>query len=148
MKIPTQPQMRSLGAFGGVVVGAVHMTRDTSWEMHPGGDECLHLLSGAIDIIVEDGGSSGVIALRAGGGCVVPRGQWHRQVVREPGDLLFITPTAGTRHRATDQNVRAESARDADASKKVRAPNRALRPLIVGVRRTYVRPAAGSVTQL
>ena len=48
MKIPAQPQMRFLGKFGGVVAGAVRMTGDSPWEMHPGGDECLHLLSGAI----------------------------------------------------------------------------------------------------
>jgi len=124
MKIPTPPQMRSLGAFGGVVAGAVHMTRDTPWEMHPEGDECLHLLSGSIDVLVETGSPSGPIELSAGGGCVVRRGQWHRLVVRKPGDLLFITPTAGTRHRATEQNAQSKSPR-ADASKEVRSPNRA-----------------------
>jgi len=126
MKIPTQPQMRFLGKFGGVVAGAVHMMRDTPWEMHPRGDECLHLLSGAIDVIVEHGGLSQAAELRAGGSCVIPRGQWHRQVVREPGDLLFITPAAGTQHRAADQNVHVEVSSKAHASKKIRSPNRAL----------------------
>ena len=74
MKIPSQPQMRFLGSFGGVVTGAVHMTRDTPWEMHPGGDECLHLLSGAIDVSVEHGGPGRTVELRAGGSCVIPRG--------------------------------------------------------------------------
>ncbi len=99
MNIPTQPQMRFLGNVGGVVAGAVHMTRDTPWEMHPDGDECLQVVSGAIDVIVEHGGLGQMVELRAGGGCVIPRGKWHRQMVREPGDLLFITPAAGTQHR-------------------------------------------------
>jgi hypothetical protein len=30
----------------------------------------------------------------------VPRGIWHRLVLRQPSDLLFITPAHGTRHRA------------------------------------------------
>ena len=124
MKIPTQPQMRSLGSFGGVIAGAVHMTRDTAWEMHPGGDECLHLLSGAINIIMEDRDLSRAIELRAGGGCVIPRGQWHRQVVQKPGDLLFITPADGTQHRAIEHSVQAEGA--SNSSKKIRSPNRVL----------------------
>jgi mannose-6-phosphate isomerase-like protein (cupin superfamily) len=122
MKIPTQPQMRSPGAFGGVIAGAVRMTRDTPWEMHPGGDECLHLLSGAIDVVVEDGGFSQTIELRAGGACVIPRGKWHRQVVREPGELLFITPGAGTQHRAIDRNVLVDAARDDTSRSRRRAP--------------------------
>jgi len=99
MKIPARPEMKFLGKFGGAIVGAVHMTRDTAWEMHPNGDECLHLLSGAVDVVTEEARGGRVTELRAGGACVVPRGRWHRLVVREPGDLLFITPTLGTQHR-------------------------------------------------
>jgi mannose-6-phosphate isomerase-like protein (cupin superfamily) len=117
--------MRFLGTFGGVIAGAVRMTGDTPWEMHPGGDECLHLLSGAIDVILEVGGVQQTIALRAGGACVIPRGKWHRQAVREPGDLLFITPGVGTQLRAIDRNRPAGATRN-DTSKKIRAPNRAL----------------------
>jgi len=99
MKIPAQPEMKFLGKFGGAIAGAVHMTRDTAWEMHPNGDECLHLLSGAVDVVTEEAPGGRVTELRAGGACVVLRGRWHRLVVREPGDLLFITPTLGTQHR-------------------------------------------------
>jgi uncharacterized cupin superfamily protein len=102
---PKKPRMRFLGRFRGVVTGAVHMTGDTPWEMHPGGDECLHLLSCAIDVILDDGGAQQTIELRAGGACVIPRGMWHRQIVREPGELLFITPGIGIQLRATDRNV-------------------------------------------
>jgi hypothetical protein len=35
----------------------------------------------------------------------------YRQVVREPGDLLFVAPAAGTQHREVDQHVQDESSR-------------------------------------
>jgi hypothetical protein len=37
--------------------------------------------------------------LTAGQTFVVPRGVWHRGIVRQPGELMFITPGAGTDHR-------------------------------------------------
>ena len=99
MRTPTQPKMKFLGKFGGTIAGAVHMRRDSAWEMHPRGDECLHLLSGAVDVITQEVRGGQVTELREGGACVVPRGRWHRLVVREPGDLLFITPSLGMQQR-------------------------------------------------
>ena len=99
MKTSAPPEMKFLGKFGGTMAGTVHLTGDTPWEMHPRGDECLYLLSGAADLLVEAAGRNRVTKLSAGGACVVPRGRWHRLLVREPCDLLFITPTLGTRHR-------------------------------------------------
>lgn len=40
-----------------------------------------------------------LVALEAGQTCIVPRGVWHRAVVRTPGDTLHITPGEGTQHR-------------------------------------------------
>jgi mannose-6-phosphate isomerase-like protein (cupin superfamily) len=37
--------------------------------------------------------------IRPGQSFVVPRGVWHRGIVRQPGELMFITPGAGTEHR-------------------------------------------------
>ena len=37
--------------------------------------------------------------LRGRRACLVPRGVWHRLILRQPSDLLFITPARGTRHR-------------------------------------------------
>ena len=91
--------MKFLGNFGGTMAGTVHLTGDTPWEIHPGGDECLLLLSGAADVIVEGPGRRRVTRLSAGSACVVPRGRWHRLRTREPGHLLFVTPTVGTRQR-------------------------------------------------
>ncbi|HYM01643.1 MAG TPA: cupin domain-containing protein [Stellaceae bacterium] len=69
------------------------------WEMHPAGDEIVCLLSGAIDLVLDDQGMERVVELRGRAACIVPRGVWHRAIVRSPGDALFITRGAGTEHR-------------------------------------------------
>ncbi len=69
------------------------------WEMHPAGDEIVCLLSGAIDLILDGAGGERIIELRGRAACIVPRGIWHRAIVHEPGDALFITRGAGTEHR-------------------------------------------------
>ena len=74
--------------------------RDTpTWEMHPAGDELLVLLSGAIDIVFETDGGHRTVELREGRSCMVPRGMWHKQIVRTPGRELAITYGKGTQHR-------------------------------------------------
>jgi mannose-6-phosphate isomerase-like protein (cupin superfamily) len=85
---------------GGRLVGVFHNGEDWgSWEMHPAGDEVVCLLSGAIDVVLDEEGGERVVELRPGSTCIVPRGVWHRAIVREPGDTLHITRGDGTRHR-------------------------------------------------
>ena len=82
------------------LVAVIHMTGDAqTWEMHPKGDELLFLLSGTIDLVLREADGERVVELHPGAACVVPSGTWHRQIVRTPGDLLFITPGEGTEHR-------------------------------------------------
>jgi mannose-6-phosphate isomerase-like protein (cupin superfamily) len=69
------------------------------WEIHPEGDELVYLLSGAMDLILDEAGGKRVVALRAPAGAIVPRGVWHRAVVRKPGHALFVTRGKGTQHR-------------------------------------------------
>ena len=69
------------------------------WERHPAGEEILVLLSGELQIVLQAGRRSRRVRLKAGQSMVVPKGSWHRVIVRKPGDLLFITPGAGTEHR-------------------------------------------------
>lgn len=84
----------------GWLMMALRRAADTpTWEMHPAGDEILYLLSGAVEIIMQGADGEQVIELRAGTACIVPRGAWHRQIVREPGDMLGITFGKGTQHR-------------------------------------------------
>ena len=84
----------------GWLVGAFALTGASHWEMHPAGDEILFLVSGAVDVILEDTGGERVVELQPGTACLVPRGVWHRQIVHQPGDLLAITYGRGTQHRA------------------------------------------------
>ena len=69
------------------------------WEIHPDGDEVLYLLTGAIDVVLDGPDGERAFGLRGGRACLVPRAVWHRLVLRQPSDLLFITPAHGTRHR-------------------------------------------------
>ena len=68
-------------------------------EMHPRGDEILVLLSGSVDVVLEEARGERRIALRGRGACIVPRGVWHGQVVHAPSVMMFITPGEGTEHR-------------------------------------------------
>jgi len=70
------------------------------WEMHPNGEEILYLLSGELDILIEQEGREQRVPLRPDKpGVVVPAGAWHRAVVVEPGRMMFITWGEGTEHR-------------------------------------------------
>ena len=90
------------GHMDGRLAGGFRITRSTSWEMHPDGDEVLYLLSGALDVVLEQpDGNDSASALQAGRAFVVPRGVWHRLLLHEPGQLLFFTPGPRTEHRST-----------------------------------------------
>jgi mannose-6-phosphate isomerase-like protein (cupin superfamily) len=71
----------------------------THWEMHPANDEILFMLSGSMELIVEEKGSETVVRLESLCAFIVPRGTWHRGRVRVPGKLLGITGGAGTQHK-------------------------------------------------
>ena len=91
----------------GFTVGAPLMTRSAPHrgELHPDGDELLFVISGGVDVILEEGGDEHnagverVEAVRAGQAFVVPKGVWHRVEVREPSRLVHITPGPGGGHR-------------------------------------------------
>jgi mannose-6-phosphate isomerase-like protein (cupin superfamily) len=84
----------------GHLAGLVPMYRNFSWEMHPDGDELLCVVSGAISVVLERDGAENTADVSAGRAFVVPRGIWHRVLVREPGKLMFCTPGPRTEHRA------------------------------------------------
>ncbi|AUX45007.1 cupin [Sorangium cellulosum] len=96
----TSEDVRRVATVDGWLVTRFHITADTAhWEMHPAGDEFLYMLSGASDIVLQEQGGERVVELRPGTVCKVPRGAWHRLVLREPGDLMGITYGKGTQHR-------------------------------------------------
>lgn len=73
------------------------------WERHPAGEEVVILLSGRADLVREIDGKELVVELVPGHAVINPTGVWHRSVVHEPGNVLFITPGRGTEHRPIDQ---------------------------------------------
>lgn len=73
------------------------------WERHPAGEEILTLLSGEMELILDMQGGEQRTVLKAGESIIVPRGIWHRAIVREAGRLMFVTPGAGTEHRPVER---------------------------------------------
>ncbi len=78
----------------GFLVGAPLLTRNAphGGEMHPDADEVLFLISGHVDVILEENSGETVVEVTPGQAFVVPRGVWHRVRLREPSQMLHITP--------------------------------------------------------
>jgi mannose-6-phosphate isomerase-like protein (cupin superfamily) len=68
----------------------------TSWEMHPAGDELVYVVSGAIELVLEESGGPRTVALPEKTGFLVPRGVWHTANSRAPSDVPHVTPGSGT----------------------------------------------------
>ena len=69
----------------------------------------LYVVSGAIDVVLQDGDAERTIALEAGEAAVVERGVWHRLVMRRLGRLLFINSRAGMQDRPAPREATARS---------------------------------------
>lgn len=70
-----------------------------SWERHPAGEEVVVLLSGRVDLVQQIDGEERTVELHPGEAIINPPNVWHTANVIEPGDVLFITPGAGTEHK-------------------------------------------------
>ena len=73
-------------------------------EVHPDGEEFLYVVSGVIELILDDGdkdsiGAETKLVLRAGDAFVVPRGVWHQLETIEPTYLVHVTPGPNGGHR-------------------------------------------------
>lgn len=97
---PTDPGVAHVADTDGWLFSHFAMDADmTSQEMHPNGDEIIHQLDGCFDLVLEEVGGDRVLELTAGSTCIVPRGIWHRFIVRKPGSALALTCGRGTEHR-------------------------------------------------
>lgn len=73
-------------------------------EVHPDGDEFLYVVSGAMELILDDGDERAVgvetkVLLRSGDAYVVPRGVRHRLESVDPSYLVHVTPGPNGGHR-------------------------------------------------
>lgn len=73
-------------------------------EVHPDGDEFLYVVSGTMELILDDGDEKTVgvetkILMRSGDAYVVPSGIWHRLEAVEPSYLIHVTPGPNGGHR-------------------------------------------------
>jgi len=85
----------------GFTVGAPQLTRDAphDGEVHPDGDELLYMVSGSVTVRLELAEGDRSVELNAGDALVVPMGVWHRVTLRQPGQLIHITPGPHGDHR-------------------------------------------------
>lgn len=88
--VPGRPPQR----IDGLTIGAPQITKDSphDGEVHPNGDEVLYLISGAMSVRLELPDGHRHLDLVAGDCLVVPQGVWHKVTMREPGQLMHITP--------------------------------------------------------
>jgi mannose-6-phosphate isomerase-like protein (cupin superfamily) len=95
-----RPEVARVAGEPGYLVAAFHLRENLNhWERHPQGDEVICLLSGSADFILEEPQGERTVALRKRQSFVVPKGTWHRIVVHEPSDALFVTFGRGTEHK-------------------------------------------------
>jgi mannose-6-phosphate isomerase-like protein (cupin superfamily) len=84
----------------GRLMGSTEQSADWDhWERHPAGEEILVLMSGELELVLDTDGGEQRAVLEPGQTFIVPKGVWHRGIVKKPGQLMFITPGAGTEHR-------------------------------------------------
>jgi mannose-6-phosphate isomerase-like protein (cupin superfamily) len=92
----------------GFTVGAPELTGDAphNGELHPDGDELLYMVSGAVTVRLELAEGDRTVELSAGDALVVPKAIWHRITLREPGQLIHITPGPNGDHRPLGASAR------------------------------------------
>jgi len=93
-RIVEQQKGRPPERIDGFTIGALRITGDAphDGEVHPDGDELLFLISGAVTVTLELADGDRLVELGAGDGLVVPKGVWHKITMRDPGQLIHITP--------------------------------------------------------
>ena len=77
----------------GMTVGIFSLTADAphNGEMHPDGDEILHIVSGKVRVSCDSSPGEDLI-LGPGDTCIVPKGEWHKVSLIEEARFIHITP--------------------------------------------------------
>jgi quercetin dioxygenase-like cupin family protein len=88
--------MRFLEPVNDCTLVASYALSPTRWERHPGGNEMLYIVDGAVEVVtLTDAGPVTSFADK-GSIFICPRGLWHRQIPRPFVSELSLTPGAGT----------------------------------------------------
>jgi mannose-6-phosphate isomerase-like protein (cupin superfamily) len=88
--------------FHGCVCGVGSFVGRPPWELHPAGDELLHILAGECQLTVREERGEITRTLRTGDLVIVPRGCWHSNDAQRGVTMLFMTPREGNRHSWQD----------------------------------------------
>jgi|SRR5215471_6605056 len=93
MEIEEHPPSFQLQRYAGLAMNVMRMANDAphNGEMHPNGDEIIHVLSGRFRVTL-DSPESRVIEVNAGEGIIIRRGVWHKIHILEPCMLVTLTP--------------------------------------------------------
>jgi mannose-6-phosphate isomerase-like protein (cupin superfamily) len=88
---------RRIDGYSVGVIPDLHGAPPHRGEVHPDGDELLYLVSGVVEVVLDDGdqqtvGTETSVVLGAGDAFVVPRGVWHQVLVIEPAYFVHVTP--------------------------------------------------------
>ena len=62
----------------------------SKWERHPNGDELVCVVSGRVDVVLDEPSGERRIPLEPFTGTIVPQGVWHRLQVKEPSVLVGV----------------------------------------------------------
>lgn len=101
--LSVEPRKRRPGPperIDGMTVGFLTLTGDAphNGEMHPDGDEILHVVSGKLRVSCDSVPDEDLI-LGPGDTCIVPKGEWHKVSVIEETRFIHITPGPNGDHR-------------------------------------------------
>ncbi len=102
--VPTRGEPVRVDGFTVGVVRHMDAPPPHRGELHPDGDELLYLVSGRLEVVLDDGdldhpGTETRHAFGPGDAFVVPKGVWHRLEVVEPAHVVHVTPGPGSAHR-------------------------------------------------
>ncbi len=87
----------------GMTVGILTLSEDAphNGEMHPDGDELLHVISGKVRVSCDSSTDEDLI-LGPGDTCIVAKGEWHNVSLIEESKIIHITPGPNGDHRPID----------------------------------------------